>query len=92
MHNAYPDLAQTALFHLYGPILGETTVLNAKETSLVTCAALMIQNQPLQLTGHYYGALHNGATNDDVLRVQSIVEALADHYQCPMAKAKIKTK
>lgn len=86
MSNTHPDLAQTALFHLYSSVLGETAVLNAKDTSLITCAALMIQNIPLQLKGHSYGALHNGATKQDILRIQSIVETLADYYHLGMAK------
>ncbi|RCH81623.1 hypothetical protein CU098_008742 [Rhizopus stolonifer] len=86
MYTSHPDLAQTALYQLYGPTLGETSVLNAKETSLVTVAGLMIQNVPLQLVGHAHGALHNGASQKEVQRVQSIVSTLAEYYESPMAK------
>ncbi|KAI8987761.1 AhpD-like protein [Mycotypha africana] len=86
MYQTHPDLAQTALHHLYGPTLSETSILDAKETSLITVAGLMIQNIPLQLKGHSYGALHNGATEDDLRRVQSIVTILSEHYQCTIAK------
>lgn len=86
MSNSHPDLAQTALFHLYSSVLGETSVLNAKDTSIITCAALMIQNIPLQLKGHCYGAYHNGATKQDMLRVQGIVTTLADYYHHATAK------
>ncbi|CEP13834.1 hypothetical protein [Parasitella parasitica] len=86
MYNAHPDLAQTALYQLYGPTLSETSVLNAKETSLVTVAGLMITNVPLQLVGHSYGAIHNGATQADIKYVQSIVSELGDHYKFPVAK------
>jgi alkylhydroperoxidase/carboxymuconolactone decarboxylase family protein YurZ len=86
MAESHPDLAQTALYHLYGPTLGETSVLDARETSLLTVAALMITNIPLQLVGHSHGALHNGATKDDLVRIQSIVSILADYYNLPLAK------
>ncbi|KAI8356094.1 AhpD-like protein [Choanephora cucurbitarum] len=86
MHNGYPDLAQTALHHLYGHVISETSVLSAKETSLVLVAALMAQNVPLQLVGHVHGAIHNGATDNEINRVKSIVTGLADYYKCPIAK------
>ncbi|GAA5796996.1 hypothetical protein HPULCUR_002374 [Helicostylum pulchrum] len=86
MYSTHPDLAQTALHQLYGPTLGETSVLDARETSLVTVAGLMIQNIPLQLVGHSHGAIHNGATKEDINRVQSIVSAMADYYKTPIAK------
>jgi alkylhydroperoxidase/carboxymuconolactone decarboxylase family protein YurZ len=86
MHSSHPDLAQTALNQLYGPTLGETSILDARETSLVTCAGLMIQNVPLQLVSHGYGAYHNGATKQDMNRVQSVVSVLADYYKFPIAK------
>ncbi|KAI8348309.1 AhpD-like protein [Blakeslea trispora] len=86
MHNGYPDLAQTALHQLYGHVLSETAILSAKETSLVLIAALMVQNVPLQLVGHVHGAIHNGATHDDIKRIQSIVTALANYYKCPIAR------
>jgi alkylhydroperoxidase/carboxymuconolactone decarboxylase family protein YurZ len=86
MYNSHPDLAQTALNQLYGPTLGETSILDARETSLVTVAGLMIQNVPLQLVGHSHGAIHNGATSKDINRVQSVVSTLADYYKMPIAK------
>ncbi|KAI9483018.1 MAG: AhpD-like protein [Benjaminiella poitrasii] len=82
MYSTHPDLAQTALHQLYGPTLSETSILNAKETSLVTVAGLMIQDIPLQLVGHSHGALHNGATEKDLKRVETIVSNLADYYHC----------
>ncbi|GAN07385.1 conserved hypothetical protein [Mucor ambiguus] len=86
MYSTHPDLAQTALNQLYGPTLSETSVLNARETSLVTVAGLMITNVPLQLVGHSHGAIHNGATQQDIKHVQSIVTALGDYYRFPVAK------
>lgn len=86
MYSTHPDLVQTALYQLYGPTLSETSVLNARETSLVTVAGLMITNVPLQLIGHSHGAIHNGATQEDIKHVQSIVSVLGDHYRFPVAK------
>lgn len=86
MYTSHPDLAQTALNQLYGPTLGETSILDARETSLVTCAGLMIQNVPLQLISHGHGAIHNGATQQDMDRVQNIVSILAEYYKTPIAK------
>ncbi|KAG0179800.1 hypothetical protein DFQ29_001647 [Apophysomyces sp. BC1021] len=81
MHTSHPDLAQAALHQLYGPILSETSVISARETSLVVVAGLMAQDLPGQLRGHVYGALHNGSTKDEVKRVEKLVALLSRHYQ-----------
>lgn len=86
MHSFHPDLAQTALNHLYGPTLGEVSVLSAKETSIVMVAGLMMQNVLPQLIGHYKGAFNNGVTKEDMVRLESIVTSLADYYRTPIAK------
>ncbi len=86
MHSFHPDLAQTALNHLYGPTLGEISVLTPRETSLVMVTGLMMQNVRPQLIGHYRGAYHNGATKEDMVRLESIVSVLADYYRTPIAK------
>ncbi|CAO3671587.1 unnamed protein product [Rhizopus microsporus] len=86
MYNAYPDLAQTALHHLYGPTLAESSVLNAKETSLVVVSSLMVQNVPLQLKGHLYGASHNGATQAEIDGVKDLVSKLADYYKVHVSR------
>ncbi|CEI85712.1 hypothetical protein RMCBS344292_00169 [Rhizopus microsporus] len=86
MYNAYPDLAQTALHHLYGPTLAESSILNAKETSLVVVSSLMVQNVPLQLKGHLYGASHNGATQAEIDGVKDLVSKLADYYKVHVSR------
>lgn len=86
MYSTHPDLAQTALHHLYGPILSDVSVLNPKETSLVVVAGLMAENILLQLKGHRYGAIHNGATEQEIRKVESLVSELADHYKIPIGK------
>ncbi|KAI8144540.1 AhpD-like protein [Fennellomyces sp. T-0311] len=80
MHTAYPDLAQTAINQLYGPILSETSIINAKETSLIMVAGLLAQDVPAQLRGHRYGALHQGATQQDLTRVEKLVDLLSRYY------------
>lgn len=52
LNTAYPDLAQTAINHLYGPVISETSIISAKETSLVMVATLMTQDAPQQLKSH----------------------------------------
>lgn len=86
MYSFHPDLAQTALNQLYGPTLSEVSVLSPKETSMVVVAGLMMQNVRPQLIGHFRGAFHNGATEEEMNRLQSIVVALADYYKTPIAK------
>ncbi|KAI9495557.1 AhpD-like protein [Zychaea mexicana] len=81
MYNAYPDLAQTAINHLYGPILSEPSIVSAKETSLIMIAGLMVQDVPAQLKGHRYGALHLGATQQDLSRVENLVDLLSRYYK-----------
>ena len=43
--------------------------LDLRTRSLVTIAALTIQNKPDQLAAHIRGALNNGATPDEVIEV-----------------------
>lgn len=49
-------------------------------------AGLMAENIPLQLKGHRYGAIHNGATEQEIRKVESLVSELADHYKIPIGK------
>lgn len=80
MQSAYPDLAQTAIHHLYGPVLAETSIVSAKETSLLMVASLMVQDVPPQLKGHRYGALHHGATQQELGHVETLVHTLCRYY------------
>ncbi|KAI9308727.1 hypothetical protein BJ944DRAFT_259712 [Cunninghamella echinulata] len=84
MDTIYPDLGQTARYHIYGPILSDVTFLSPKETSLVVVAGCFAQNIPSQLRGHAYGALHNGATQDDLNILYDTVIALCHHYHIPL--------
>lgn len=80
MHAAYPDLAQAAIHHLYGPVLSDTSVISACETSLIVVACLTVMDMPAQLKGHRYGALHLGATQEDLDRAQEIAQTLQTYY------------
>jgi alkylhydroperoxidase/carboxymuconolactone decarboxylase family protein YurZ len=80
MDTIYPDLAQTAHYHIYGSVLSDTTVLSARETSLIVVAGCFAQNLASQLRGHSYGAIHNGASQQDLQRVYETVIALCQYY------------
>lgn len=84
MHNIYPDLAQTAHYHIYGSTLSHTSMVSAKETSLLVVAGCFAQDLPSQLRGHSYGALHNGATQDDLKLVYDTVISLCKYYGAPI--------
>ncbi|KAG1454709.1 hypothetical protein G6F56_007252 [Rhizopus delemar] len=86
MCSSHPDLAQTALHHLYGPTLSDESILSAKETSLVVVASLIVQNVPLQLKGHRYGAINNGATESEIKKLESLVYELAEYYKAHTGK------
>ncbi|KAI8099341.1 AhpD-like protein [Halteromyces radiatus] len=84
MATSYPDLAQTAHYHLYGSVLSDTTTVSAKETSLIVVAGCFAQNLPSQLRGHAYGAVHNGASQQDLQQVYESVVVLCRHYGTPV--------
>lgn len=89
MHRYYPDLKQTALYHLYGPVLSETSILSGKESSLILVTGLKAQDVAAQLRGHAYGALHQGATRQDLDRIDTMVNMLFHHYRLSPPKAKL---
>ncbi|KAI9312437.1 hypothetical protein BX666DRAFT_2031171 [Dichotomocladium elegans] len=89
MHTFYPDLCQTAFHQLYGPILSDTTFLSGMETSLVLVTGLKAQDVGAQLRGHSYGALHQGATQQDLMRIEKLGDMLCRHYGFPLPKAKL---
>ncbi|KAL0083108.1 hypothetical protein F4703DRAFT_1860126 [Phycomyces blakesleeanus] len=85
MGSSHPDLAQAALHQLYSSILSETKIIGAKETSLIMVACLLCDNLPAQLKGHRYGALNNGATQNELELVDSAVKLLCNYYaQAPL--------
>jgi alkylhydroperoxidase/carboxymuconolactone decarboxylase family protein YurZ len=80
MSNSYPDLAYTAIHHIYGGVLSETTILNARETSLIAVAGLIPLDCPSQLKGHLGGARNNGATEEDLRRVTELVKVVVRQW------------
>ncbi|KAI8078830.1 uncharacterized protein BX664DRAFT_342818 [Halteromyces radiatus] len=80
LKEAYPDLGQVVLDDAYGTILSDTQYVSALDTSFIVIAALMVQDLPQQLKGHYYGAFHLGASDLQLVHVQSIVQSLSAFY------------
>lgn len=72
MANAYPDLCDYAINHVYAPLLSHTAVLGPKETSLVVIACLIPQDVNPQLKGHLKGALNNGATKEEIMHLREM--------------------
>ncbi|KAK7612317.1 AhpD-like protein [Phyllosticta paracitricarpa] len=66
------DLGLTARL-MYGYILSNEKVLDAKETSFVCIAGLIPQDVNPQLKGHLRGALNNGATVEEARAVRDAV-------------------
>ncbi|KAG0167018.1 hypothetical protein DFQ28_006709 [Apophysomyces sp. BC1034] len=80
MSATHPDLAQTAINHLYGPVMSDTRILSAHDTSLILVAGLMAQNLPSQLKGHWNGARHNGVAEETLEEVKRLVEQMCEYY------------
>ncbi|ORZ16932.1 hypothetical protein BCR42DRAFT_413530 [Absidia repens] len=76
----YPDLAQLALEDTYGKVLSNVDRVGALDTSFVVMAGLMVQDLPAQVKGHYYGAIHHGATEQQLSSLETIVENLCRFY------------
>lgn len=66
------DLGNTARL-MYGYILSNTSVLDARETSYVLLAGLIPQDVNAQLKGHLQGARNHGATTEEVKAVRQVV-------------------
>ncbi|RCH81199.1 hypothetical protein CU098_004804 [Rhizopus stolonifer] len=85
IYDSHPDLAYVALYFHYGTIYGELSIVSAKETSLILVTTTMIQNVLPQLRSHRIGAIHNGATEQEIKDVESLVVELANYYNLPIA-------
>lgn len=71
------DLGLTARL-MYGYLLSNEKILDAKETSFVAIAGLIPQDVNPQLKGHLRGALNNGATADEIKAVREIVISVCE--------------
>lgn len=78
MKAAYPDLWWFVLNFQYGPLLSNTEILSAKETSLVILSALVPQNVDPQLKGHLKGAVNSGATIEEVNAARHLAIELSE--------------
>ena len=71
MDRANEDLGVMARL-MYGHNLSNTSILTAKETSLVLIAGLVSQDVNPQLKGHLRGALNNGASLGEVRQFRDL--------------------
>ncbi|KAJ2553760.1 hypothetical protein EV175_002824 [Coemansia sp. RSA 1933] len=62
----YPDLLEVIQTDLYGRLLSECRVLDAKSTELCTIAALVPIDVPAQLKSHVLGAERMGASSAEI--------------------------
>lgn len=78
MYRAYPDLWQYALHSVYGPILSNTDVVPAKETSFCVLTALIPQDVNPTLKGHLRGAVNLGATRQELHDIRLLTFDICD--------------
>ncbi|KAF2142033.1 uncharacterized protein K452DRAFT_287230 [Aplosporella prunicola CBS 121167] len=72
---------------VYGYLLSNERVLDARDSSFVLVAALIPQDVNPQLKGHLRGALNNGATADEVRAVREIVIRICEASGMRMLEA-----
>ncbi|KAJ1642966.1 hypothetical protein LPJ64_005210 [Coemansia asiatica] len=77
--NWYPDLIEVIKTDLYGRLLSDCRILDARSTEICTIAALAPIDVPAQLKSHVLGAGRLGATNDEIdatLEIARVVMSL----------------
>ncbi|KAJ1666139.1 hypothetical protein IW140_001833 [Coemansia sp. RSA 1813] len=74
----YPDLIEVIQTDLYGRLLSECRVLDAKSTELCTIAALVPIDVPAQLKSHVLGAGRMGASTDEIESANALARLIAD--------------
>ncbi|KAI8073153.1 hypothetical protein BC940DRAFT_250644 [Gongronella butleri] len=80
LDTAYPDLWTHTIVNSYGYMLSDTTYVTAMETSFIVLAALSCDHCDLEIKGHFHGAMHNGATLDQLRTLQEIVKTIAAFF------------
>ncbi|KAJ2496330.1 Lyso-phosphatidylcholine acyltransferase [Coemansia sp. RSA 1972] len=70
----YPDLLEVIQTDLYGRILSDCRILDAKSTELCTIGALFPSNVPAQLKSHVLGAGRHGASSDEIEAAKAIAQ------------------
>ncbi|KAI8320222.1 hypothetical protein GQ54DRAFT_298802 [Martensiomyces pterosporus] len=73
----YPDLIEVIQADLYGRLLSNTKVLDAKSTELCTIGALAPIDVPSQLKSHVLGAGRFGATPEEIEGARALAELMA---------------
>ncbi|KAJ2722122.1 hypothetical protein GGI07_003506 [Coemansia sp. Benny D115] len=76
-----PDLIEVIQTDLYGRLLSDSRILDAKSTELCTIGALMPINVPSQLKSHVLGAGRLGATPEEISAASALTEII---IQCPV--------
>lgn len=71
------DLGEFAVNCIYGDLVAETSILDAKETGMLEFAACLTLMAAPQAKGHMYGAHNLGNSGDEVRATIKLVERLA---------------
>ncbi|KAI9502145.1 hypothetical protein BX070DRAFT_235814 [Coemansia spiralis] len=75
----YPDLIEIIQTDLYGRLLSDCRILDAKSTELCTIGALVPIDVPFQLKSHVLGAGRLGASPEDIGSARVLAQVIADH-------------
>ncbi|KAJ2844049.1 hypothetical protein IWW36_005330 [Coemansia brasiliensis] len=73
----YPDLIEIIQTDLYGRLLADCRILDAKSTELCTIGALLPTNVPAQLKSHIIGAGRLGASPEEIAAATAIAELVS---------------
>ncbi|KAJ2697119.1 hypothetical protein FB645_006012 [Coemansia sp. IMI 203386] len=74
--NWYPDLIEVIKTDLYGRLLSDCRILDAKSTELCTIAALVPIDVPAQLKSHVLGAGRLGASQEEIDAAHAIAQLI----------------
>jgi hypothetical protein len=71
------DLDQFALLSIYGELMAEEPILNAKETGLMEFLVCYVSNAAPQAKGHMYGSRNLGNRREEILKGIKLSQDLA---------------
>lgn len=71
------DLDQFAILSIYGELMAEERILNAKETGLLEFIACYVSNAAPQAKGHMYGSRNLGNGKTEILKGIKLAQHLA---------------
>ncbi|KAJ1821622.1 hypothetical protein LPJ56_003210 [Coemansia sp. RSA 2599] len=72
----YPDLIEVIKTDLYGRLLSDCRIIDARSTELCTIAALVPIDVPAQLKSHVLGAGRLGATQEEIDAAHAVAQAI----------------